>query len=164
MLTNGLRFINAMTATPLTTVQFKKHKVAYRVAAVVSLVLAGMFYWIFREEEETVPLSWLFLVGGLLLSGYCFWNAQRNAVVLELGPKGIKYRKYFYSWNRLRSYAIRVEDDEGGSFNYLVLNLKNSKVPLEIQLDWIKDQQSITQHMAVFAQAFQIEFEGLLKK
>lgn len=153
-----------MDTTQLVTVQFKRHKVAYSVAAVVSLALAGMFFLIFRQEGGSVTLAWLFLIGGVLLSAYCFWNAKSNAVVLELNPDGFKYRKHFYSWNRLHSYAILEEEDEGGSFNYLVLNLKNSKVPLQIQLDWIKDKQSIIQHMVVFAQAFQIEFEGVVKK
>lgn len=153
-----------MDATQLTIVQFKKDKIAYIIAAVVSLALAGMFYLIFRREEGSIMLSWFFLIGGILLSAYCFWNAQSNKVVLELNLEGIKYRNYFYAWNKLRSYAIRVEEDEGGSFNYLVLNLINSKVPLEIQLDWIKDHQSVTHQMSFFAQAFQIEFEGVLKK
>lgn len=147
----------------LPTVQFKKHKVACSVAAVISFVLAGMFYLIFRQEGNII-LSWSFLIGGILLSVYCFWNAQSNGVVLELNAEGIKYRNYFYNWSRVHSYAIRIEEDEGGSFNCLVLNLINSKVPLEIQLDWIEDQKSITEHMAVFAQACQIEFVGVLKK
>nr|WP_121272057.1 hypothetical protein [Pedobacter schmidteae] len=153
-----------MEATQLITVQFKKDKVAYSIAAVVSLLLAGMFYLIFSQEEGSTALSWIFLVGGILLSGYCFWSAQSNRIVLELNPEGFRYQNYFYSWNRLRSYAIVVKEDEGGSFNYLVLNFRTSKVPLEIQLDWIEDQQSITRHMSVFAQAFQIEFDGVLKK
>lgn len=153
-----------MTAntTQLTVVQFKKHKVAYTVAAVVALALAVMFYFIFKDDGS-VSLAWFFLVAGILLSAYCTWNAFSNAVVLELNPDGIKYKQYFYSWNRLRSYAIREEEDEGGTFNYLVLNLKNAKVPLEIQLDWINDQKSVTENMAIFTEAFQIEFEGVLK-
>lgn len=147
----------------LTVVQFKKHKVAYTVAAVVTLVLGGMFYFVFKDDGS-VSLAWFFLAAGILLSAYCIWNAFSNAVVLELNPDGIKYKHYFYSWNRLRSYAIREEEDEGGSFNYLVLNLKNAKVPLEIQLDWINDQKSVAENMTIFAKAFQIEFEGVLKK
>ncbi|SDJ51029.1 hypothetical protein SAMN04487898_103120 [Pedobacter sp. ok626] len=153
-----------MTAntTELTVVQFKKHKVAYTVAAVVSLLLGGMLYFVFKDDGS-VSLAWFFLAAGILLSAYCTWNTFSNAVVLELNPEGIKYKQYFYSWNRLRSYAIRKEEDEGGTFNYLVLNLKNAKVPLEIQLDWINDQKSVTENMAIFTKAFQIEFEGVLK-
>ncbi|TCC97182.1 hypothetical protein [Pedobacter hiemivivus] len=143
--------------TQLTVVQFRKHKVAYTVAAVVAL--AGMFYFIFKDDGS-VSLTWFFLAAGTLLSAYCTWNVFSNAVVLELNPNGIKYKRYFYSWNRLLSYAIREEEDEGGSFNYLVLNLKNAKVPLEIQLDWINDQKSVIDNMAIFTKAFQIEFEG----
>lgn len=149
-------------ATQLPTVQFKKHKAAFTLAALVCLAGVGLFYMIFKDES--LLTACIFCVGSLLLSVYCAWNAISNAVVLELNPDGIRYREYYYHWNRLSSYAIRREEDEGGSFNYLVLNLKNSKVPLEIQLDWIDDESSVKEHMAIFAEAYHIQFDGVLKK
>ncbi|WP_316812129.1 hypothetical protein [Pedobacter heparinus] len=141
----------------LTTVQFKKHKAAYTVAGVTCFVLAVMFYFVYRSEGTTV--GWAILLAGLLLSVYCFWNGYSDTVVLELSTEGIKYKQRCYPWDTLQSYAINVQDDGEGSFTYLVLNFKNAKVPLTIQLDWIDDEASIKQHMAIFAKAYEIEFD-----
>lgn len=146
----------------LQTVQFKKHKVAFTLASVVCLAGVGLFYIIFKDES--LLMACIFCVASLVLSVYCACNAISNAVVLELSPDGIRHKEYYYHWNCLSSYAIRQEEDEGGSFNYLVLNLKNSKVPLEIQLDWINDEPSVKEHMAIFAGAYHIQFDGILKK
>ncbi|MCS3869334.1 uncharacterized membrane protein YobD (UPF0266 family) [Chryseobacterium ginsenosidimutans] len=141
----------------LTTVKFKKNKVGFTVAAIISLVLGGMFYFIFKDES--IIIGWFLFAAGIILSIYCLSNATSHVVVLELNARGIKYKKYHYSWAELRSYSIREENHEDASFTYLVLNLKNIKTPLAIQLDWIDDQQSVKHHMAIFAEAFQIEFE-----
>lgn len=144
-------------ANELPTVQFRRHKTAYTVAALVTLALAGMFYFIYRSENAII--AWVLLLMGLLLSVYCARNALSNTVILELSSGGIKYKQYNYSWDRLQSYAIREENDGDSSFTYLVLNLKKSKVPLEIQLDWIDDQDSVRYHMGIFAQTYDIELE-----
>lgn len=144
-------------ANELPTVQFRRHKTAYTVAALVTLALAGMFYFIYRSENAII--AWVLLLMGLLLSVYCARNALSNTVILELSSDGIKYKQYHYSWDRLQSYAIREENDGDSSFTYLVLNLKKSKVPLEIQLDWIDDQDSVRYHMGIFAQTYDIELE-----
>jgi uncharacterized membrane protein YobD (UPF0266 family) len=141
----------------LTTVKFKKNKIGFTVAAIISLVLGVMFYFIFRNESTII--GWFLLISGILLSIYCFLNASSHVVVLELNSKGIKYKKYYYKWDELRSYSIREENHEDASFTYLVLNLKNITAALTIQLDWIDEQQSVKHHMAIFAEAFQIEFE-----
>lgn len=148
--------------TQLPTVQFKKHKAAFALAAIVCLAGVGLCYFIFKDDS--LLMACFFCFGLLATSVYCAWNAISNKVVLVLSPDGIRYKEYYYHWSLLSSYAMRKESDEGGSFNYLVLNLKNSKVPLVIQLDWINDQSSIMEHMAIFAEAFHLRFDGVLKK
>lgn len=148
--------------TQLTTVQFKKHKTAYTVAAVIALLGAVFSYFFMADSDGSL---WAFFFGCcLLLSVFCSWNALSNRIMLEMSPMGIRHKGELYSWYSLRSYAILEEVYESGTFNYLVLNLKNVEVPLEIQLDWIDHQKSVIQHMTIYAEAFKIEFEGLLKK
>lgn len=146
----------------LPTVQFRKHRTAYTLAAIVCFAGVGLCYLIFKDDS--LLMAFIFCMGLLVLSVYCAWNAISNSVVLELSPDGIRYKGYYYHWDRLSSYAIRQEEDEGGSFNYLVLNLKNSKVPLEIQMDWISDEPSLKMHMVIFAKAYRVPFDGVLKK
>jgi hypothetical protein len=146
-----------MTAVnELPTVQFKKHKTAYTIAAIVALVLSVTYYFTYRSENYVI--AWVLLSIGLLFSVYCVRNAFSDAVILEFNSDGIKYKQYYYSWDRLHSYTIRKEDDGESSFTCLVLNLKNSKVPLEIQMDWIDDEESVKHHMAIFAKCHQIHF------
>lgn len=144
-------------STGLGTVQFKKHKVAYVVAAIISLVLGAMFYFVFKSESDTI--GWFLFAAGIIICIYCFFNAMSHTVELELSPEGIKYKKYFYRWDELRSYSIREENNDDASFTYLALNLKSVQSPLMIQLDWIDDQEMVKFHMALFAKAFHIEFE-----
>jgi len=74
------------------------------------------------------------------------------------------YKGTCYGWNTLRSYAIRNENDESGSFNYLLLYFNNGSVPLEIQLDWMDNNESIPEQMEVYAKAYQVGFDGVMKK
>jgi hypothetical protein len=112
-----------MTAVnELPTVQFKKHKTAYTIAAIVALVLSVTYYFTYRSENYVI--AWVLLSIGLLFSVYCVRNAFSDAVILEFNSDGIKYKQYYYSWDRLHSYTIRKEDDGESSFTCLVLNLK----------------------------------------
>ncbi|WP_217605692.1 hypothetical protein [Chitinophaga sp. GbtcB8] len=83
---------------------------------------------------------------------------------MELNHEGIKYKGSCYAWNTLRSYGIREETGESGSFNYLILYFNDGGGALEIQLDWMDNNESIPEQMAVYAKAFQVEFDGVVKK
>jgi hypothetical protein len=84
--------------------------------------------------------------------------------VLELNHEGIVYKGYCYGWNTLRSYAIKKETGESSSFSYLVLCFTDGGDPLEIQLDWMSNSESIPEQMELYAKAFQVSFDGVVKK
>lgn len=147
----------------LPVIQYRNHRVAYTVVAVFGLIDACLGgYWLIMDIASV--FGWIFLVIGLIVTGRCGWMARSKSVVLELNHQGIQHKGRLYAWNTLRSYAIREETDEGGSFNYLVLYLNGSKDPLDIQLDWIDDMESVQAQMAVYATALQITFDGVVKK
>ncbi|WP_162277600.1 hypothetical protein [Chitinophaga rupis] len=120
-------------------------------------------YWLLRESVAAF-FGWMFLILGLIAFVRCTWFAIKNSLVMELNHEGIMYKKYCYAWNTLRSYGIRKEVGESGSFNYLILYFNNGGAPLEIQLDWMDNNESIPEQMAVYAKAFQVEFDGVVKK
>jgi len=147
----------------LPVVQYRRHRVGYTVAAVIGFLAAFQGgYWLARKSVPSF-FGWLFLTIGLIAFGRCTWVAIKNSLVLELNHDGIKYKGYCYGWNTLRSYAIREENSESGSFNYLILCF-NDGLSLEIQLDWIGNSESIPEQMEVYAKTFQISFDGVVKK
>lgn len=148
----------------LPIVQYRRHRVAYSVAAVIGFLAACQgFYWLISGSVASF-WGWLFLTIGLIVLSRCTWIAIKNSLVLELNHEGIKYKKHSYAWHTLRSYAIREETGESGSFNYLVLCFNDSGDTLEIQLDWIGNNESIPEQMEVYAKAFQVSFDGVVKK
>ena len=148
----------------LPIVQYRRHRVAYSVAAVIGFLAACQgFYWL-ASKSVAAFFGWLFLTIGLVAFVRCTWVAIKNSLVMELNHEGIMYKKYCYAWNTLRSYAIRNENGESGSFNYLILHFNDGGASLEIQLDWMDNNESIPEKMAVYAKAFQVEFDGVVKK
>lgn len=101
---------------------------------------------------------------GFIVFIRCGWMAIEHSVVLELNQEGIQYKRDFYGWNTLHSYAIQEEEGEGGSFNYVVLRFKGHKKGVHIQLDWLENMESVKEQLAVYAKAFQLPFEGVIRK
>lgn len=148
----------------LPIVQYRRHRVAYSVAAVIGFLAACQgFYWLASGSVASF-FGWFFLTVGLIAFGRCTWVAIKNSLVMELNHEGIKYKGSCYAWNALRSYGIRKETGESGSFNYLILYFNDGGGALEIQLDWMDNNESIPEQMAVYAKAFQVEFDGVVKK
>lgn len=148
----------------LPIVQYRRHRVAYTVAAVIGFLAAFQGgYWLASKSVASF-FGWLFLTIGLIAFVRCTWVAIKNSLVMELNHEGIMYKKYCYAWNTLRSYSIREETGESGSFNYLILCFNNGSDPLEIQLDWMDNNESIPEQMEVYAKAFQVGFDGVVKK
>jgi hypothetical protein len=101
---------------------------------------------------------------GLIISIRCGWMAISHTLVLELNHEGINYKKNFYRWNSLSSYALRNEIDERGSYTYLILYFNEGLDSLDIQLDWIDDHESVPEQMAAYAKAFKVRFDGTINK
>jgi hypothetical protein len=149
----------------LPVVQYKRHRVAYTVVAILlGLIPLGMGCYGLIKEGSSSIWSWILFVVGLIIFTRCGWLAITHSLVMELNSEGIQYKEYFFSWNTLNSYGIRDEVGEGGSFTYLVLRFKDGKDPAEIQLDWMEDHESVPEKMAVYASAFQIVFDGVVRK
>ncbi|HEY8920736.1 MAG TPA: hypothetical protein VIM87_30070 [Chitinophaga sp.] len=148
----------------LPIVQYRRHRVAYSVAAVIGFLAACQgFYWLASKSVASF-FGWLFFVIGLIAFGRCTWIAIKNSLVMELNHEGIMYKGSCYGWNILRSYGIRNENSESGSFNYLILYFNNGSDPLEIQLDWMDNSESVPEQMEVYAKAFNVGFDGMVKK
>lgn len=148
----------------LPVVQFRRHRLAYTIAAVIGFL--GAFqgaYWLVTGSVASF-FGWLFLVSGIIAGCGCTFTAIRNSLVLQLSKDGILYKKVLYGWNSFRSYAIREEVAESGSFMYLVLNFRDNREPLGIQLDWIDKHETIPDQLKVYAKEFQIGFEGVERK
>jgi hypothetical protein len=144
--------------------QFKRHRLAYSIAAVIGLAafVAGCF--LLRGQGASLVFAGIFIPIGLVAAIYCSRSAMNDSVVLEFNREGIRYKKEKYAWTTLRSYAIRKETGEGGSFEYLILNFKGPEPSMEIQLDWLEQQELVAVHMATYAAAFHIGFEGITRK
>ncbi|MBC9933119.1 hypothetical protein [Chitinophaga qingshengii] len=146
------------------TVQFRTHRVGYSVSAIIGLLAACQgLYWLVSGSVGSF-FGWLFLVIGLIACIGCSWTAIQHSLVLELNQEGILYKKHTYSWHSLRSYAIRKEIAEGGLFVYLILFFVDDRAPLEIQLDWLENNEAIPDQMAVYTKSFGIQFEGVERK
>nr|WP_295871996.1 hypothetical protein [uncultured Chitinophaga sp.] len=148
----------------LPTIQHRRHRVAYSVAAVMGFLAAFQGgYWLATGSVASF-FGWLFLIAGLIAFVSCSWTAIRNSLVLELNQEGIMYRKDTYPWGALRSYAIRREVGESSLCVYLILSFTDGRSPLEIQLDWLDDSESIPEQMAAYAESFRVPFEGVERK
>ena len=148
----------------LPTVQYRRHRLAYSVAAVLGFLAACQgCYWLANGSVSSF-FGWIFLIIGLIAFFGCSWTAIRNSLVLELKHDGIMYKKDTYGWNSLRSYAIRKEIGESSLFVYLVLSFNDGREPLEIQLDWLDNSESVPEQMKVYAKFFQIRFDGVEEK
>ena len=146
---------------PLSAIQYRRHRVAYTVAAVVGFLAAFQgAYWLLRHSVAAL-ISWIFLVAGLVTFFGCTYTAIRNSLVLELNRKGIWYKKESYDWKSLRSYSIRKEVGEGSLFVYLILSFNDGRKPLAIQLDWLDNNETIPDQMEIFAKEFHIQFDGV---
>lgn len=148
----------------LPVIQYKRHRVAYTVCAVLGLLPIGFgIYGLIRDDASSV-WNWILLIVGLIISIRCGWLAITHSLVMELNHEGIQYKEHFFAWNTLSSYGIREEMSDGGSFTYLTLCFKKGGNPVEIQLDWIEDYESMPEQMTVYANAFQIGFDGIVRK
>ncbi|WP_343671033.1 hypothetical protein [Chitinophaga sp.] len=148
----------------LPTVQYRRHRLAYSVAALFGFLAACQgCYWLVSGSVGSF-FGWLFLIVGLIACCGCSWTAIRNSLVLELNQEGIMYKKETYGWKSLRSYAIRKEVGESSLFIYLILSFIDGRKPLEIQLDWLDNNESVPEQMEVYAKIFQIPFDGVEKK
>jgi len=148
----------------LPIIQYKKHRVAYIVSACIGLGAICFGYFPYVRDNHTSVGGWILMGIGLLTFIGCSWSAIDKSIVLELNHEGIKHKAFFYGWDTLRSYSIRKEIAESGSFNYLVLHLKTSDKQLDIQLDWLEDHESVPEKMAMYAGAFHISFDGVTRK
>lgn len=148
----------------LPVVQYRRHRVAYTVAAVAGFLAACQGYYWLATGSVASFFGWIFLVAGLLACCGCSFTAIRNSLVLELNQEGIMYKKDTYGWSSLRSYAVRKEIGESSLFVYLVLNFKDGRTPLEIQLDWLDNSESVPRRMEQYAKFFQVQFDGVEKK
>ncbi|QJB31642.1 hypothetical protein HF324_09755 [Chitinophaga oryzae] len=148
----------------LPTVQYRTHRIGYSVAAVCGFLAAFQGgYWLVTGSVAAF-FGWLFLIIGLIAFVGCSWTAIRNSLVLELNQEGIMYRKDIYGWRTLRSYAIRKEVGESSLFVYLILSFTDGRAPLEIQLDWLDNSESVPEQMGIFAASFGIPFDGVERK
>ena len=146
----------------LPIVQYRSHRTAYTIIAVLGLLIAFQSYFWFAYRSVFVGTMSLLI--GLILSIRCGWMALEHSIILELNQEGIRYKRDFYGWNTLHSYAIQEEEGESGSFNYLVLRFKEHKKGLHIQLDWLENMDALKEQIAVYAEAFRLPFEGVIKK
>lgn len=148
----------------LPTVQYRRNRVAYSVAAVMGFLAAFQGgYWLVTGSVASF-FGWLFLLIGLIALTGCSWTAIRHSLVLELNQEGIVYKGDTFSWSSLRSYGIRKEIGESSLVVYLILSFADGSAPLEIQLDWLENSESIPEQMAVYAASFRIQFDGTEKK
>lgn len=148
----------------LPVVQYRRHRVAYSVAAVFGFLTACQGYYWLAGKDVASFFGWIFLIVGLIVFCGCCLTAIRNSLVLELNGEGILYKKELYGWNTLRSYAIRKEIGESSLFIYLVLYFNDSRNPLEIQLDWLDNSESVPEKMEAYAKYFHIGFDGVIRK
>ena len=148
----------------LPIVQYKRHRPGYLVSACLGLLVVCQACFWFAEDGVSSFWAWPFMIIGLIVSIRCCWLAFDKSVVLELNHEGIKYKRDLYGWDTLYSYAIRKEVGEASLFMYLLLSFKEHKDPLEIQLDWIDDSESVPEQMAAYAGVFKINFDGIIKK
>lgn len=153
-----------MPRMQLPIVQYRRHRLAYSVAAVFGFLAACQGYYWLAHGNVASFFGWLFLIVGLVACCGCCWTAIRNSLVLELNQQGIMYKKDVYGWNTLRSYAIRKETGESSLSIYLVLYFNDSRNPLEIQLDWLSNSESVPEQMAAYAKFFHIGFDGIVRK
>ncbi|MVT08369.1 hypothetical protein [Chitinophaga tropicalis] len=148
----------------LPTVQYRQHRLAYSVAAVFGFLAACQGYYWLATGSVSSFLGWIFLIIGLMAFCGCSWTAIRKSLVMELNHEGIMYKKAIYAWNSLRSYAIRKEVGESSLFVYLILSFNDGREPLEIQLDWLDNSESVPEQMEVYAKFFQVQFDGIERK
>lgn len=148
----------------LPTVQYKRHRVAYTVAAVIGFLAACQGYYWLATGSVASFFGWIFLIVGLIACGGCTWTAIRYSLVLELNQQGILYKRDTYDWSSLRSYAIRREVGESSLVVYLILSFVDGRAPLEIQLDWLENSESVPEQMEVYAKYYGIPFDGVERK
>lgn len=94
----------------LPTVQFRRHRLGYSVAAIIGFLAAWQGYYWLTSGTVALFFGWLFLIAGLITGLGCSWTAIRHSVVLELNPEGIIYQKDSYKWNSLSSYTVKKGD------------------------------------------------------
>ncbi|NML39591.1 hypothetical protein HHL17_20495 [Chitinophaga sp. G-6-1-13] len=148
----------------LTTVQYRRHRLAYSVSAVIGFLAAWQGYYWLASGSVSSFFGWVFLIIGLIACCGCTWTAIRKSLVLELNQEGVWYKEDTYDWHSLRSYAIRKEVAEGGLFVYLILFFMDGREPLEIQLDWLENNEAIPEQMEAYAKKFQVRFDGVERK
>lgn len=148
----------------LPIVQYRRHRLAYSIAAVLGFLAAAQGYYWLASGSVASFFGWVFSIVGLIAFCGCCWIAIRNSLVLELNHEGIMYKKDIYDWNTLRSYAIRKEIGESSLFVYLILYFNNNRDPLEIQLDWLNNSESVPEQMESYAKFFHIRFDGVVTK
>lgn len=148
----------------LPVARYRNHRIGYTVLAIAGLLIACQGgFWLIKDGVLSF-WGWLFLLIGLPVCTVSAWRAASRSVVLELNHNGIQHRSGFYGWHTLAGYAIRKEVGESSTFNYLVLRFNGQKEPLDIQLDWLENSESLEEHMAAYAGAFKISFDGLVRK
>lgn len=147
----------------LPIVQYGTHRIAYKIVAVMGLITAGLSCWGLGVEGATPVLSWIFFVIGMIVFLRCGWMAMNKSVQLELNHEGIWHKKVCYRWESLRSYTIKEDVSESGSFNYLVLHSRDGK-DWVIQTDWMDNMDAMPEQMAAYAAAYHVGFEGVVRK
>ena len=148
----------------LPIVQYRRYCIPYSVAAGFAFLIAYLGYdWLPRGGVLSF-FGWIFLPTGLIVFGRCSWIVIRNSLVLELNHEGIKYKWYCYGWDTLRSYAIRKEESADSSSIYLVLSFNDGGYPLEIQLTWLANNETVPKQMEAYAKAFQVSFDGVVER
>lgn len=91
----------------LPTIQFRRHRLGYSVAAILGFLAAWQGYYWLTSRTVALFFGWFFLIVGLIAGVGCCWTAVRHAVALELNPEGIIYKKDTYEWNSLSSYRVK---------------------------------------------------------
>jgi len=148
----------------LPTVQFRRHRLGYSVAAIIGFLAAWQGYYWLTSRSVALFFGWFFFIVGLIAGLGCSWTAIRHTVVLELNQEGILYQKDIYRWDTLSSYAIKKVIGESSLAVYLIVSFKDGREPLEIQLDWLENSGSVLDQMDIYASFFQIQFNGIEKK
>jgi len=148
----------------LPTLQFRKHRLGYSVAAIIGFLAAWQGYYWLTSKSVALFFGWSFLIIGLIAGIGCSWTAIRHAIVLELNKEGIIYQGDTYEWNTLSSYAIKKVIGEASLAVHLILSFKDGREPLDIQLDWLENSESVLSEMKVYASFFQIPFNGIEEK
>lgn len=148
----------------LPTVQFRRHRLGYSVAAIMGFLAAWQGYYWLTSKTVALFFGWFFLIVGLIAGLGCSWTAIQHSVALELNQEGILYQKHTYEWSSLSSYTVKKVIGESSLTVCLILFFKDGREPREIQLDWLENSESILDQMEVYASFFQVPFNGIEKK